>query len=321
MSRLPWRLGRWGIGLAIVALLVWTLDPAALLDRLAGVDPRLALLGIGGLTVVHIIPAETWRMLCRRLGGLQLPWWSSVSAYYAAQALGGVTPANLGGDVYRVHALRSAGNGFDVAVAPVVVQRATSYLALSIVGGVGLLLLAAQFSVSPWLIVPAAAVAVAGAALAALLLTAGGPFAGVRRFVTKILGGGEDGGPLRGGHGIAAGAGIGLLLGLAFHAVSVLLTAVLVAAVNPAAMSVAAVAALAVARRSLAIPISPSGLGFQEGALSALFLAIGLAPETALAALLLARVSLLTTTVVGAVAFAVRGQRLPAPGKRLVSSR
>ena len=62
-------------------------------------------------------------------------------------------------------------------------------------------------------------------------------------------------------------------------------------------------AALAVARLAIAIPLSPSGLGFQEGALSALFVGIGLSPATALAALLLARVSLLTTAIAGAVAF------------------
>jgi uncharacterized protein (TIRG00374 family) len=89
-----------------------------------------------------------------------------------------------------------------------------------------------------------------------------------------------------------------------------------VAAINPDAVSLASIAALAVARLTLAIPISPSGLGFQEGALSALFVAIGLAPETALAALLLGRISLLTTTLVGAIALGARDHRLTASGSQ-----
>jgi uncharacterized membrane protein YbhN (UPF0104 family) len=317
MSGRLWRAGRWLLGIAIVALLVLTLDPAALVGRLADADLRLAVLGIIGLTAVHLIPAETWRILCRRLGGVRLPWRGSVTAYYAAQALGGVTPANLGGDVYRVHALRSAGNGFDAAVAPVVVQRATSYLALSLLGGVALIFVAAGSAVSPFLVVPAAALALLGAVVAGLLLIGGGPFERLRRKLGDLLGAGLNASPGTDGTGrIAGGAGIGLALGIVFHGVSVLLTAVLVAAINPDAVSLASIAALAVARLTLAIPISPSGLGFQEGALSALFIAIGLPPETALAALLLGRISLLTTTLVGAIALGVQRPVLAAPGHR-----
>ncbi len=323
MSPRIWRLARWVIGIAIVALLVVSLDPAALIGRLVAVDLRLAILGVLGLTAVHLIPAETWRILCSRLGGVRLGWGASVRAYYAAQALGGVTPANLGGDVYRVHALRSAGSGFDAAVAPVVVQRATSYLALSLLGGAALLFLATQYPVSAFLVVPAAGVALLGAVVAGLLLAGRGPLESLRRRAVALLGGApeEASASAEASGRVAKGGAIGLALGLGFHAVSVLLTLVLVAAVNADSVSFASLAALAVARLSLAIPISPSGLGFQEGALSALFLAIGLAPETALAAMLLTRLSLVTTTVVGALAFAIQGRRLAAPGTRLASSR
>ncbi len=52
-------------------------------------------------------------------------------------------------------------------------------------------------------------------------------------------------------------------------------------------------------RLSLAVPITPSGLGVQEGAAAVLFGSIGLAPGVALAALLLARLSLVLTTLIG----------------------
>jgi uncharacterized membrane protein YbhN (UPF0104 family) len=99
---------------------------------------------------------------------------------------------------------------------------------------------------------------------------------------------------------------IGLAQGLAFHAGAIGLTWLLVLAVDPdlAAASPgpttpAILAALAVARLSMAVPIAPSGLGVQEGVAAALFALLGLAPETALAAMLCGRVALLITTLVG----------------------
>lgn len=306
-----WTAVRWTTGVAIVALLAFSLDPADLGARLGAADLPLAILGILGLTAVHLVPAETWRLLCRRLGGARLPWLPSVAGYYAAQALGGITPANVGGDLYRVHALRGSDGGFETAVAPVVVQRSTSYLALSLLGGAALaFLLAVGAHVSPWLLVPAVGVALLGAAGAGLLLVAPGPLARLRTVLIRLLGGDAaeaDAGSWR--RRLASGATVGIGLGLVFHLAGVLLTALLLAAVSPASLSPAALAAIAVARLSLAIPISPSGLGFQEGALSALFVGIGLAPETALAALLLARVSLVTTTLVGALALGIGGHR------------
>jgi uncharacterized membrane protein YbhN (UPF0104 family) len=89
-------------------------------------------------------------------------------------------------------------------------------------------------------------------------------------------------------------------LGLAFHGVSVLLTALLIAAVDPSAVGMPVVAAIVVARLSLAIPILPSGLGANEAILALLFTGLGLSPQAAIAGLLLGRVALLLTTLVGA---------------------
>jgi len=95
----------------------------------------------------------------------------------------------------------------------------------------------------------------------------------------------------------------GFGLGLVFHGVSLALGLLLVAAVDPATAGrpVEVLAALAVARLSLAVPISPNGLGIQEGALGLLFVQLGLEPEVALAALLLNRVALVGAVLLGAV--------------------
>jgi len=100
---------------------------------------------------------------------------------------------------------------------------------------------------------------------------------------------------------------------VAFHGVAIGLTGLLVVAVEPSAPIGPVIAALAVARLALAVPITPSGLGVQEGAAAGLFAAFGLAPGVALAAMLLARLSLMLTTLIGVVLLQ-RREELPSAG-------
>lgn len=312
-----WTAARWAIGIAVVAALVLVSDPQALAGQLRTVNVGLAALGIGLLTAVHLVAAETWRMLTRRIAGVDLPRSEAVMRYYVSQALGGITPANLGGDVYRVQATRSSAGGYGAAATPVIVQRATSYLALSLIGLVALAVLGAGGSIELALALPALAVVLGGIAFAAFLLVPAGPMRRWRGRLLQLALGAPDA-DRTDAHALQLRAStlVGLTLGLVFHAASVIATTVLLAAVDPAAVSPMSIAALAVARLAITIPISPSGLGFQEGALSALFIGIGLSPATALGALLLGRVSLLTTAAVGGLALAVsepRRRRTGAP--------
>ena len=96
---------------------------------------------------------------------------------------------------------------------------------------------------------------------------------------------------------------IGLTLGVAFHAASILLTYLLVLAVAPSADSLLVIAAIAVARLALAFPLTPSGLGVQEALLSLLFIGLAVAPAAGVAALLLSRCALLVTGALGTAAF------------------
>jgi uncharacterized protein (TIRG00374 family) len=298
---------RWLIGIGVLVLLLVGFDGAAVWSRLSTSNLALASIGIVGLTAAHLLAAATWRAICGLTAGVRLPWRATLRWYYAGQALGGVTPGNLGGDVYRIQALRSGGHAFSASVAPVVIQRATSYLALACLGGVALIALASSSHVAMSIIVPAAIVCVLGAVVAAALLVPPGRLAGVQRRLVRLIDGrsAAEASASRATPGLASASIVGFVLGLAFHLGCVLLTYLLVLAVDPLPFSPATVGAVAVARLSLAVPISPSGLGFQEGALSVLFVGIGLPPEVALAALLLARVSLVFTTIIGVAALAL----------------
>jgi uncharacterized membrane protein YbhN (UPF0104 family) len=103
--------------------------------------------------------------------------------------------------------------------------------------------------------------------------------------------------------------GAGLAVGLAFHGCSLLLTLVLLNALTPDVPVVGAMAALALARLAILIPVSISGLGFQEGAAALLFPAAGLPAEMGVAVSVLSRGGLLLTAATGAVCLAALARR------------
>ena len=300
---------RWALGIALLVVLLSWFDFASVKGRLASLDLRLAVPAILGLVAVHLVAALSWRRLTEHLTGLRIDWRTTVRLYYAAQAWGAITTANLGADVFRVASV-DPGPGRARSARPVAIQRLASVGALVVMGILGALAL---------------------------------PIAGLRQFVLALLGiGAAVGagivllsrgsallhGPLRGlagrfgvdiGHAPAGpGLGValrdGLGLALVFHGLSLLLGLVLVAAVDPSAVGrpLEVLGALAVARLSLAVPLSPNGIGLQEGALTILFVQLGLGPDVALAAALLNRLALLLTAAIGSLVL-LAGPRAGAP--------
>ena len=296
-----WRAARWAAAIVILVVLVVGLDGREIVARIQAANVPLVIGGVLGLVAVHLLGAAAWRTLCRQLGGLRLGWGAGLRVYYAAQALGGVTPANLGGDAYRVLVVRNAGLGWSAAVAPVLVQRATSYLALALLALPALGWLAASGRIPVTILLAGLVLSGLAGGVALLLLAA--PARWVRLRARLPWGPApSDSAPtdpdatLRASLRSVAGA---TGLGLAFHGVSVLLTGLLAVAVDPSATGISMLAAVVVARLSLAVPVLPSGIGANEAILSLLFAGLGMAPQTALAALLLSRAALVLTTLLG----------------------
>jgi uncharacterized membrane protein YbhN (UPF0104 family) len=291
------RVARWGLAVVAVGLLVSFVDLGSIGLRLAGTDLRLAVPAVIGLVLVHVIAATTWRRLLRDLAGVSLAWATTLRLYYAAQVLGTVTPGNLGADVYRVVAVGAEAGRAQLAQ-PVLVQRLTSVVAIVCLAVTGGLFLPIP-GLGPFLLVAAAI----GVILAVVSVAAVGP-ARDRGLVGRLLrrlGWASTAIParerLRGA--IRDGFGLGLL----FHATSLVLGLVLVRAVDADASADPwiVLGALAVARLSLAIPISPNGIGIQEGLLAILFVQLGLPADAAIAAALLNRLGFLLTATVGAL--------------------
>ena len=303
MTPMRWRILRLVAGGVLLLLVVAALDGAKLWQALVRSDMRVVLLAVAGLTAIHVVPAAGWRAMVRAVSGIVIGWPATLQLSYAAQAVGGITPANLGGDVMRAAAVRAAGHDWSVTVLPIITQRATSYVALSVLSAPALALLASQANIAGGVVMTGAIVAVLIAAAAWLLLAGPGwvrRSAGTRwpRFNSAA---GVVHPPRR---TLVALAGIGLVSGLAFHAGSLLLTWVLLAGVDPATATLPVLAALTVARLSLAVPLTPSGVGIQEALVVSLVASFGGPTEAVLAGLLLARLGLVLTTVVGATVLA-----------------
>lgn len=293
---------RWAIGVALLVAVVVLFDPASIGDRIAAVNLARAVPAILGLVAVHLVAALTWRRLTETLAGVRLDRRATIRLYYAAQAFGTVTPANLGADVYRIVAT-DPGSGRARLVRPIVVQRLTSVVAVAMVGAAGALVLPIE-GLAPFAAgVVALSLAVATATV--FLATGSGPRSGFGARLARRFGLGRDDGATGASRPrslVAVRDGVGL--GLVFHVTSLMLGLVLVAAVDPIAAGrpIEIFGALAVARLSVALPLSPNGLGIQEGALSLLFVSLGLPPESALAAALLNRLALLLTAAIGSLA-------------------
>jgi glycosyltransferase 2 family protein len=287
---------RWGLGCAIVAFLLVRFDFRAVAGTLGHVDLRIAAPAILGLVGIHLLGAVAWHDLSIRLADVRLGWWQTISHYYAAQAVGSVTPANLGADAYRLAAVRGPARGWATLLLPIVVQRVTSYFALGLVALAAVALLPGSPSTLP--IVLACIGFILAASVVVLFIRRPHLFGGALRLLPQRMRP-DLRGPRHTARQWIAALTSGTSLALAFHLGSIAMVYLLVVALGGHAAAGPVIASIAVARLTILIPLSPSGLGFQEAALSVLFLQIGLSPEMALATALLNRLALLMTVALG----------------------
>jgi len=305
-------IARWALGLAIVGFLLMRFDPRAVAGTLQRVDLWVAVPAILGLVAVHLFGAVAWRDLSLRMAHVRLGWWQAISHYYAAQAVGSITPANLGADAYRLAAVQEPARGWATLLLPIVVQRVTSYLALSLVSLAALALL--PYSASALPIVLAGAGLTLLSAMVLVLVRKPHLFGGALRFLPQRMRPDLEGTSLSVRDWMAALTS-GTSLALAFHLGSIAMVYLLVVALGGHAEAGPVLASIAIARLTILIPLSPSGLGFQEAALTVLFLQIGLTAEIALATAVLNRLALLGTMALGAALMV--GGRTGTPTRRV----
>lgn len=301
---------RWAFGVSLAVGILISLDVEKLGTHLQRVSWSLALPALAGLALVHVVGAAAWKVLSAEMSRIRLDWTYAIRSYYAAQAVGGLTPANLGADAYRAYALTGGDHGAKKILAPIIGQRITSYIALLLLGGV-----AALFAASPF---DRPVALIAGVALAAVvtgLTWALGRGRSMSRLLTGLLplgqsrlAAGRAGGP---DGSLARALWAGLALALLFHVLSIGLSFMLTLSIDGGGNMAGTLAALTLARLAILLPLSPNGLGFQEGALAALFPTIGRSAEAALTVSLLSRLALVFTMLVGLACMAATSVHPP----------
>jgi hypothetical protein len=295
---------KWGIGLALIAATLAFIDPAQVADQLRSVRWAIAAPAIVGLALVHMVNAFGWGLMTRLHTGLSMSPKRTALAYYASMSIGLLTPSNVGSDVYRVASVAGETGGWKRAAAPVAIQRITSFLTLGALG----LAATAVIPVSPALRISVIAMMVvltAGLISLTVLMRSGGARGGRLYRLLPELPGGLSGQPGQRRSQLTAG----IITGLVFHIVSLWLALALLTSLTSDVHVPQALAALAITRLAILLPVSISGLGFQEAAAAVVFPAIGLPAEVGVAVAMLTRIGLLITVSMGAACMSISGRK------------
>jgi uncharacterized membrane protein YbhN (UPF0104 family) len=293
--RIPWPL-RLGAGVVLLAAVLLYYDVAAAASALGETRWWLAAPAIAGLVAVHLLGAVAWRTLAVTLTSSELRWGTAIRTFYAAQAIGTITPAGIGSDAYRARATWTDRRTWKRALAPVAVHRAASYLSLALLAAVAALFVPVAGTVRLGLAaIPVLAIVAIGAVV-------------IARWRGRTTGIVVD-------RAAALATVTAVALMGAFHVIAVGLTCVLVVALQPGVEVATVVAALMVARMATFLPLTPAGIGLQEGAFALLLPEAGVSAEVAVAASALTRLAMMATLVVGAVALASGRDRAKA-GRR-----
>ena len=160
---------RTAVSVALLAMLAWWLDASALIDRLAGFDPRWALVGITISLPQIALLTFRWRFTAARLG-LDLPFGGALKEYYLALFLNQVLPGGVMGDVSRAwrHGRAGPERRIGPAARAVILERASGQVVMGVVAVLSLASLPLTYGAVPATLA-LAILGIGGAALAALL--------------------------------------------------------------------------------------------------------------------------------------------------------
>lgn len=117
------------VSLALLALVLVWLEPAALLAAVGELSPAWLFAGLALSVPQFLLSAWRWQFTARRLG-LVLPFRAALREYYLASLLNQLLPGGLLGDVARAHRHARAEAGGASAWHAVILERACGQLML-----------------------------------------------------------------------------------------------------------------------------------------------------------------------------------------------
>lgn len=284
LNRRPflWAL-RWLVAAGLVILLLAHIKLPALFAAWKKASWGWAVAGLSGLLAAQALAGLTWWYLLLLWPG-ESPRPSlraSLRSFYLATALGSLTPANLGSDLYRAYTTRNQLGGFSRAVFPILLQRWTSASASLFLATAG------AFCLPLPRLVPLVL------ALSFLAWLAVAPLAWWLAPRRHLLPSAVERGKL--GAAVVAG----WVLGLVHHALAAASGGLLGVAVERSLAWWQVCAAMLLVRAVALVPFSPAGLGLVEGGVALLFPLLGSTAEVGVACALLGRLPWLMHLLVG----------------------
>jgi glycosyltransferase 2 family protein len=299
---------------ALLAFLLSRLDWQRSLTLIRGADALLLGAVIAVQTADRLLMALKWHQLLRVIDG-RLTRWDAIRVYYESTLIGFALPlGGLGPDIVRFVRLRSRGIESHVTLTSMVVERlngVVATLALIVVGLLVLADIAPQPALRHFCIVSAAAAAVAGATLAALMFS---PtlLRGLRRMLKRIA---ERARFVKYVEALRSySARRATLAGNLVLAMIEQTAPVFTLLIGSHALGVPLpwIVCLAVAPVSVVIqrlPLTYAGLGLREGSTAALLVALGYDYSAALVLLMTLFVMFCISLLPGVVILATSGRR------------
>lgn len=117
-------LPRWAVSLAVLGVLAWWLDPAAIAAAVTRFSPVWLFTALGVTVIQTTLSAWRWRFTARRLG-LDLTWPRALGDYYLAALINQVLPGGVLGDALRAHRHARDSGSAGPAWRAVIIERAS----------------------------------------------------------------------------------------------------------------------------------------------------------------------------------------------------
>jgi glycosyltransferase 2 family protein len=136
-------LARYVIGLFVIAILIYFLNPRAIISTLFKANPYYLMLVLPLYPIVMLIYTTRWRLILSRMGA-PLPIHMAYQACVGGAFISDITPARLG-DLLKPLMLKDRIN-VNTCLASVIVDHYIDALTASILGTVGLLILPHRWS-------------------------------------------------------------------------------------------------------------------------------------------------------------------------------
>lgn len=120
---------RFVIGLGILLAVLWFVDLGQFVSSLLSVNPWIFCAMIAAALGARFIRAWKWKELLS-VGGIGISTWQAIRLSLVSHFTGAWTPGQLGGDAYRVLALRKFGRS-DVVLSTLLIERYAGFCAVS----------------------------------------------------------------------------------------------------------------------------------------------------------------------------------------------